>query len=118
MHSYIEMLRYMRPDGHDCTKAFAERFLQPIFGDPDDYGNYTLIIGDKPNISFMSHYDTVHSDGGFQTVSVDGDIVTSDADCLGADCTTGIYIMLNMIEARVPGVYVVHAAEEIGCLGS
>jgi hypothetical protein len=40
------------------------------------------------------------------------------SNCLGADCTTGVWLMLNMIEAGIEGVYVVHAAEEIGCKGS
>lgn len=38
--------------------------------------------------------------------------------CLGADCTTGIFIMQHMIENNVPGVYVVFADEEIGRKGS
>lgn len=38
--------------------------------------------------------------------------------CLGADCTTGIWIMLNMIKAEIPGVYCIFAKEEIGRIGS
>tara|TARA_R110002110_G_scaffold83783_3_gene217474 strand:- start:352 stop:1128 length:777 start_codon:yes stop_codon:yes gene_type:complete len=40
------------------------------------------------------------------------------SSCLGADCTTGVWLMLGMIEQRIEGVYVVHAAEELGCMGS
>lgn len=40
------------------------------------------------------------------------------ADCLGADCTTGVWLMLEMIETGCPGVYVIHAEEEVGCMGS
>ena len=41
------------------------------------------------------------------------------SSCLGADCTTGIWLIMNMIEAKViEGVYVIHAAEEVGCKGS
>lgn len=118
MYSLIEMLRYMRPEGSKHQSKFCNRFLKPVFGDPDEHGNYILIVGDGPEVAFMAHHDTVHRNSGKQTVWVENDHVFSDADCLGADCTTGIYIILNMIEAQVPGVYVVHAAEEVGCIGS
>lgn len=37
---------------------------------------------------------------------------------LGADDAAGAYIMLRMIEENIPGTYVFHNSEEIGCLGS
>ena len=118
-----DMLSYKRPQGSRYQKKFCRRFLEPVFGQPDRHGNYTLIINNHnntlPNIAFMSHHDTVHKDDGIQSLFYQGDVVgTTGKDCLGADCTTGVYIMLRMIEAKVPGVYVVHAAEEIGCVGS
>lgn len=118
MYSLIEMLKYMRPEGSKYNQKFCNRFLKPVFGDPDAHGNYLLRVGDNPDIAFMAHHDTVHRTSGKQTVWVEDDHVFSDADCLGADCTTGVYIILCMIEAQVPGVYVVHAAEEVGCIGS
>jgi len=118
MHSYFEMLRYKRPEGSLEQKQFCKRFLEPVFGQPDEHGNYVLIVGDAPNVAFMSHHDTVHSNGGMQTPYIVDDYVYISEDCLGADCTTGIYIMLNLIELKIPGVYIIHAAEEIGCLGS
>jgi len=118
MHSYFEMLRYKRPAYSKTEREFCKRFLEPVFGKPDAHGNYILKVGDNPDIAFMSHYDTVHTEGGTQKVWVAGECVMSDSNCLGADCTTGVYIMLNMIEADVEGYYVVHAAEEEGCIGS
>ena len=116
---YIEMLSYMRPEGSKYQKKFCNRYLMPIFGRPDEFGNYTHIVGDSPRIAFMAHHDTVHAKSGRQAVTIDGDFAKSSSnECLGADCTTGIYIMISMIEAGVEGVYVVHAAEEIGCIGS
>ena len=41
-----------------------------------------------------------------------------DKMCLGANCGTGVWIMLQMIKAKVPGLYIFHRAEEIGGLGS
>jgi len=117
--NFIDMLAYKRPDGSRYQKKFCRRFLEPVFGKPDVYGNYTLILGDNPRVAFMSHHDTVHHSDGRQIVQImDDHVFSSGNDCLGADCTTGIYIMLRMIEESVPGVYVVHAGEEIGCVGS
>ena len=122
MYSLIEMLGYKRPEGTATQREFCERFLEPIFGLPDIHGNYIHMIGDKPRLCFTAHHDTVHKTEGLQKLVVANDVVSvADAtvsNCLGADCTTGIYIMLNMIEAGTEGVYVVHAAEEVGCKGS
>jgi len=122
MYSLIEMLRYKRPEGSDTQREFCNRFLEPMFGLPDRYGNYLLILGDKPNLCFTAHHDTVHTTDGMQQLLVANDIVsvadTTNSNCLGADCTTGIWLILNMIEAGIDGVYVIHAAEESGCKGS
>ena len=117
--NFIDMLAYKRPDGSRYQKKFCRRFLEPVFGKPDAHGNYTLVVGVKPRVAFMSHHDTVHHTDGRQIVQImDDHAFSTGNDCLGADCTTGIYIMLRMIEENVPGVYVVHAGEEIGCVGS
>jgi len=118
----IEMLRYMRPEGSDTQLDFCDEFLQPTFGHPDALGNYTVQVGVNPRLCFTAHHDTVHKTGGMQAVVVSNGVASvADAvnsSCLGADCTTGIWLMLNMIEAGVHGTYVVHAAEEVGCKGS
>ena len=76
-------------------------------------------MGKDPNVAFCAHYDTVHKEGGVQRVKDDGELLTApDSDCLGADCTTGIYIIMQMISQGIPGVYIVFADEEVGCLGS
>ena len=89
---------------------------------PDNHGNYILQIGEAPRICFTSHHDTVHKTEGLQQLVVTSNVVSAAdstiSSCLGADCTTGIWLMLGMIEQRIEGVYVVHAAEELGCMGS
>lgn len=125
MNLLLDMLRWKRPGSGDiATEVFAETYLEPVFGEPDVHGNYILIIDKEddtpPRVCFTAHYDTVHNEGGFQEVVVSDNNIASSVgdDCLGADCTTGIYLILEMIDAEIPGIYVVHADEESGCLGS
>ena len=122
MEQLLKMLQWKRPGGDTATKVFADTYLQPVFGEPDSFGNYIATVSNKdgshPNLCFTAHYDTVHSEGGFQELTIKDDVVTSDADCLGADCTTGIWLCLEMISSGIPGVYVIHADEESGCKGS
>ncbi len=112
----------MRPQGSDAQQLFCERFIEPTFGKPDEHGNYILQIGQKPKHCFTAHHDTVHRQGGMQKLVVTNDVVTvadpKVSSCLGADCTSGIYVILSMIEAGIEGTYVIHAAEEVGCKGS
>lgn len=121
----LEMLTYKRPEGTVTQTIFCERFIEPVFGDPDRHGNYIHMVynpdGSEPNVCFTAHHDTVHKLEGLQKVTYDkhlGVAYVESSNCLGADCTTGIWLILGMIEAKVPGVYVIHAAEEVGCLGS
>lgn len=124
-NTLLEMLKYKRPEGTATQKIFCERFLEPVFGYPDKFGNYIHTVynedGSHPNLCFTAHHDTVHKTEGLQKVIYDtvmGVAYTEGSNCLGADCTTGIWLILGMIECGVSGVYVVHAAEEVGCLGS
>ena len=122
MYSIIEMLGYMRPQGSITQKLFCERFIEPTFGVPDEHGNYILQVGHKPKLCFTAHHDTVHKQAGIQKLVVTNDVVTvadpKVSSCLGADCTSGVYVILCMIEAGIEGTYVIHSAEEIGCQGS
>ena len=120
---YIEMLACMRPASSKAEKRFIQQFIAPLGALPDSHGNYWLTIpqpGDVPSqVLWSSHTDTVHRQGGIQSLAVVDTMVSAvKSDCLGADCTTGVWLMRQMILARVPGVYVFHRAEEIGGLGS
>lgn len=126
MPKLVEMLKYKRPSGSWSEKEFCEKYIEPVFGSPDEFGNYTHIVYQKvsrglvqPNVCFTAHYDTVHRLPGMQEVLVtDGIASALSSDCLGADCTTGVWLILGMIAKGVPGVYVIHYGEESGCLGS
>ena len=115
----IDMTCHMRPAYSDAEKDFCKTYLQPVFGEPDRHGNYIKVIGNRPDIAFTAHTDTVHVTDGIQSLLVEDDFLTTmTGSCLGADCTTGLWLMLGMIEAGVEGVYIAHAAEEIGGIGS
>ena len=122
-HSLVEMLKWKRPEGSIEQAQWCRLYLEPTFGEADPYGNFIHVVkeedGSFPELCFTAHHDTVHKEGGRQDVIVSGDIAYAvGSNCLGADCTTGCWLILGMIEAKVPGVYVIHAGEEIGCVGS
>jgi hypothetical protein len=116
---FLDMLSYSRPQGSLLQRLFCKKYLEPVFGQPDAAGNYIKLVGPNADIAFMSHHDTVHRKDGRKLVNHTGDFVKATGDdCLGADCTTGVYIMLHMIQNKIPGLYIIHAAEEVGCKGS
>lgn len=119
----LEMLTYKRPQGSDTQKLFCDKYLLPSMGEPDRHGNYIKVVdhanGGLPQICFTAHHDTVHTKDGMQTLTITGDkVMSADSNCLGADCTTGVWLILHMIANSIPGIYVIHAGEEIGCVGS
>ncbi len=80
------------------------------------------IPGSSVPTLFACHLDTVHTHSGYQQVRAlrgrSGALHTPDGECLGADDGAGIWLMLEMIAAHVPGTYVFHVGEERGCQGS
>jgi hypothetical protein len=123
MQDLIQMLKWMRPANSATLDLFNEIYLYPVFDEVDDHGNFIHTInnpdGSAPNLLFTAHNDTVHSHDGIQDIVVKDNLITAvNSDCLGADCTTGIWLILEMIRAKIPGVYVIHDSEEVGCVGS
>lgn len=118
VQTIIDMHKYMRPAGGVTEAAFIERYLKPLGFQADQFGNLHLRIG-NPRILFSSHVDTVHKNDGMQKIRYkDGVLSTKNQNCLGADDTAGIWLMTEMIKAKVPGLYIIHYGEERGCLGS
>lgn len=121
METFFEMLTYRRPMDSDTEERFIEKFLAPLGVERDGIGNLIKKIGDS-NVLWSSHTDTVHAVEGMQALKITDRRVSlpedSTSNCLGADCTTGVYIMTEMIKANRPGLYVFHRGEERGSKGS
>lgn len=118
----LDILRRPRFSETPGEAYVIEKYILPLGAEQDGYGNFWLVVGDeKPTTMFSSHTDTVHKKTATDTykLSIKGAWLTvAGGGVLGADCGTGIWIMLNMIEAKVPGLYVFHRDEEIGGGGS
>jgi hypothetical protein len=122
LETIISMLSYRRPAGSGTEMEFIKRFIMPLGAKMDKHGNWCLQIGEAPTILWSSHTDSVHHKEGYQKVDYDGKYISlpvnSKSNCLGADCAAGVWIMSEMIKAKVPGLYIFHFAEEVGCVGS
>lgn len=76
------------------------------------------------NVLFSSHYDSAHrgeQPTGYAnkvSLSHDGSHFRGVDACIGADDASGIFVMARMIEAGVPALYIFHASEEVGGIGS
>lgn len=125
VRTIMTMFSYMRPSGSAAETAFVERYLTPLGFQRDEFKNLFLQIGESPSILWSSHMDTVHSVSGTQTLHFKDGILSLSrkskkgaSTCLGADDTAGIWLMTEMVKAGIEGLYVVHHAEERGCIGS
>lgn len=118
LNELLSMLTFKRKAWSKAEEEFIARFVEPLGAVRDEFGNYWLTIGES-RILWSCHTDTVHNEGGRQKIEYgDNMIWTPDGECLGADDGAGVWLMAQMIRARVPGTYVFHRAEEIGAQGS
>ena len=118
----LRMISFMRPHGSIADDAFRKRYLRNLPGATiDAYRNIHVRVG-QSRVLWSSHTDTVHWESGIQRVVIAGGRVClpagSQSTCLGADDTVGVWLMREMILARVPGHYVFHYGEESGGIGS
>lgn len=119
----MSMLRWRRPAFTKTERLFVREFITPLGVRIDGYGNLIKAIGDNPTVMWSCHTDTVHGTGGKQRVVLERGVIKlssldNASNCLGADDTTGVWLMREMILAKRPGLYVFHRAEEVGCKGS
>lgn len=81
-------------------------------------------VGDKPTVLFTSHLDTVHRQEGAQEIFIDeiGLCFAENGDgtpsVLGADDAAGVFLMVEMIKAKRPGLYMFFLCEERGGIAS
>lgn len=130
----LEILSWARPHGSRAEADFVSLHVcKPLeaLGVPyelDGFGNVWASIPKAvnagPDVLWSCHVDTVHAKGGRQGVRFADDGQTVElvkrkaGRCLGADDGAGLWLLLEMIRARVPGGYVFHRGEEKGRLGS
>ena len=118
----LDILTYCRVGRGETELAFIRKYIKPLGGTQDDYGNFWVTVGANPNIMWSVHLDTVHHTEGRQAVKVENGFVSLAApkvgSCLGADDGAGIWLALEMIGAKVPGLYIFHREEETGGRGS
>lgn len=105
---------------HDCLKDMGHK--------PEAMAEGCIVVANKPNkVLYSCHVDTVHSqkvsDGSMQTLFMDTALnhvflEKPESGCLGADDGAGIYVLLRMLAAEVPGTYIFHRGEERGGIGS
>lgn len=91
----------------------------------DGYGNALIKVNNPDSTEsktlWSCHTDSVHRKAGIQTVHynpLDDKFSTTDGSCLGGDDNSGTYVLLEMLRAEVPGLYIFHRAEEVGGCGS
>jgi hypothetical protein len=123
-----DILSFRRFAGSEGEDAFIKRYIQPVEGiKKDKYGNYYMHIpqsdGSFADSAFTAHTDTVHVKDGMQPIYMVKDegvmtLSTDGKDVLGSDDGTGIWLILNMIHAKIPGTYIFFREEEIGGNGS
>lgn len=137
------VLSWPRPHGSPAELAFGKWLsaeitkitLQPCRRLATDC-LFVQINGKKdvqPTVLFSCHIDTVDVDFSGQLVGnkVQRKSLTYDPNfgligldkesvgsCLGADDGAGIWLMLEMLKAKVPGGYIFHRGEERGGIGS
>jgi len=115
----LGMLTHKRPSGGAGEGAFIARYIDPVGALSDPYGNRWLTVGAGSPVLWSCHTDTVHRSEGVQKVLYGlGTASVEGGECLGADDGAGVWLMLEMIRAGVPGTYVFHRDEEIGGGGS
>lgn len=117
----LAMLQHKRPHDSPSEREFIARYLDAVPGmKHDTFGNRFIQVGASTTL-FSAHTDTVHRATGTQGLIHDTTleiIYKDDNEPLGADDGAGVWLLLEMINARVPGLYVFHRAEEIGGKGS
>lgn len=119
-----DMLSYKRPHASTTEAEWIDEFIEPykptVFGPKSTPMAYVITVGVSTTL-FSAHTDTVHRTEGDQTIYYNEEtqcLYKEDDEPLGADDGAGVWLLLGMIDAKVPGTYVFHRGEERGGIGS
>ena len=123
--TFLTLTTRLCPAWLDEGETYSDRLYGKLLAERgferDSYGNYWVVIGTSRTI-FSAHLDTADSvEVGPRQVrhkEKRGYVATDGTTILGADDKAGMTIILTMVEAKVPGVYILFTDEEVGCLGS
>jgi hypothetical protein len=116
--TFLELTSQTCPGGDEAAR-FGD-LMQANGFTPDGWGNYYIVVGDAPGTMFTSHMDDVSSvtQNVTHRVTKNGMYETDKKTILGADCKAGMAVMLYMINAQTPGLYVFFREEESGRIGA
>ena len=134
----LDILSLVRPansKGEQVMVKYITDYLTALDAEYtiDGYGNISVNLlptnETTSRVMFTAHTDTVHKNADTtrhtqQLAYLDdkhelvGLPIDSESSCLGADDGTGCWVLLRLIEAKIPALYVFFRAEEIGGLGS
>lgn len=119
----LEMLTYRRRHDSETEREWGKKYLLDAGFELVDDMVYVFSTDPESTTLFTAHCDSVHSSGGRQDIVFDEDFglisrPTKATECLGADDAAGVWLLLQMIEAGVPGTYMVFRGEERGGIGS
>jgi hypothetical protein len=129
------LLRLRRPHLGVGEKLAQNIVMQEVMGHghkivKDVHGNIEVQVGEQNGCVFTAHLDTVHREDGQQELFIIKDpseggaieIVADGPDgkpsVLGSDDASGVYLLLEMIAANRPGMYLFFVGEECGGIGS
>lgn len=132
----VDILCWPRRHDSAAEQAFAEwlknlPFVQKLERKNLSLGSWAWEVPGpaKDKVAFSCHIDTVDDydsckdpkarkrltfDPGMDIIGLDKSHKVGS--CLGADDGTGVWMLLKMIQAKVPGTYVFHRGEECGGL--
>lgn len=126
----LDMLTYRRKAGSLTEQAFIEKYILPLnpgvhCAENGDALAYTVVTDPSSKTLFTAHTDSCHQTEGIQQIAYDPqlnlvykDKSPDDRQCLGADDAAGMWLMLEMITAKVPGTFHFPLMEEVGGRGS
>lgn len=116
---FIRLVSHTTPYG--CERQQFERLFAWLMpgGWWDEADNFIVQIGCSDTL-FCCHTDTASRRVVGTRPLLDHGVVTNTRgrSCLGADDKAGMLCLIAMIKAGVPGTYIFHAGEEVGCWGA